>query len=89
MANARTKRQCISCGGTYFPTGTDGAPYYHVCPELIVDDPGEVDPKTGKILRPHTYKPTPNPRNENEVLNLDPRAARVIISEGLGYREIP
>lgn len=88
MATNRKKVQCNSCSGIYFTTGNDGTPYFHTCPDQIVDDPGEVNQDTHAIVRPHTYKPTPNPRNENEVFNLDPRAPREIISEGSGVTEI-
>lgn len=86
--DTRTKRQCLSCGGIYFPTGDDGVPYFHACPDQIVDDPGEVNPKTGEIIRPHTYKPTPNPRNENLVLVDVKTNEHRIIAEGSGFREI-
>jgi hypothetical protein len=88
METTRKHVQCLSCGGTYFTRTNDGFPYFHECPPQIVDDPGEVNEKTGEIVRPHTYKQTPSPRNENLVHNLDPRAPREIISKGLGVKEI-
>jgi hypothetical protein len=89
MANTRTKRQCNSCGGIYFTHGEDGVPYFHACPTEIIDQHAVCDPKTGDVITPATFKPTPNPRNENLVLvDINTNEHR-IIAEGSGFRELP
>jgi hypothetical protein len=80
--------KCNSCGGTY-PDTTDGsAPaYFHVCPDVIVDTPEELNDKN-EIVKPATFKPTPNPRNENLRRNPDKPGEFVMVSEGSGVTKV-
>ncbi len=76
--------KCNSCGGTYPDTSDGSAPHYmHVCPEQIVDKPEQVNEKN-EIVKPATFKPTPNPRNENLIPHPTEPGKHVMISEGSG-----
>lgn len=89
MADSHTKRQCLSCGGIYFTHGEDGVPYFHECPDQLIDQHAVCDKTTGDVITPATFKPTPNPRNENLVLVDINKNEHRIIAEGLGFRELP
>lgn len=76
--------QCNSCKGIY-PDTRDGsaAAYFHVCPPEMIDTYALCDAK-GDTIKEATFKPTPNPRNEN--LKRDPAnpGKFVLVSEGSG-----
>lgn len=80
--------KCNSCGGTYPDTRDGSAPaYLHVCPDQIVDTPEELDANKN-IVKPATFKATPNPRNENLVRNPEKPSEFVLVSEGSGVTEV-
>jgi hypothetical protein len=80
--------KCNSCGATYQDTSQPGSvAYFHACPTEIMVTPDVTDDK-GKVVTPATFKPIPNPRNENLKRNPDKPGEYVIISEGLGVTEV-
>lgn len=80
--------RCNSCGGTYPDTRQPGnATYFHVCPDELIAAHAICD-ATGNIVTPATFKPTPNPRNENVKPNPDRPGEYIMISEGGGVTEI-
>ena len=80
--------KCNSCGGTYPDTTTGNAPgYFHVCPDQIVNTP-EITDAGHAITTPVTFKPTPNPRNENLIPDPANPGHYKIISAGNGATPI-
>lgn len=82
------KFKCNSCGGVYpDTTGAGNVAYFHACPDEIVNTP-EITDGTHAITTPVSFKPTPNPRNEN--LKPDPAnpGKFIPISVGLGVTPI-
>lgn len=80
--------KCNSCGGTFPDTRAPGTvAYFHVCPDQIVDAP-EVTDKTGNVVTPAKFKPTPNPRNENLKPHHEKAGEFVMVSEGTGVTEV-
>jgi hypothetical protein len=87
--------RCNSCGGTYPDTSDGSTPAYaHACPTEIFDQHSVCDEKTGEAIKPATFKPTPNPRNENivayEETNEQGQVVRKyrMISEGSGVTKV-
>ena len=80
--------KCNSCGGTYPDTRDGKQPaYFHVCPDQVIDTYATCDDK-GNAIKPATFKPTPNPRNENLKPHPEKDGEFVIVSEGNGITEI-
>jgi hypothetical protein len=80
--------KCNSCGGTYPDTTAPGSiAYFHACPDEIMVTPAMCDAK-GNAVTPATFKPTPNPRNENLKPNPEKPGEYVMISEGLGVTKV-
>jgi hypothetical protein len=80
--------QCNSCGGIYPDTTLPGTTrYFHVCPDRIVDQPEEVSDKN-EVIKPATFKPTPNPRNENLKPDPEKKGEFVMVSEGSGVTKV-
>ncbi|HYL64442.1 MAG TPA: hypothetical protein VE077_17650 [Candidatus Methylomirabilis sp.] len=85
MAN---KLKCNSCGGTYpDTTQPSNVAYFHVCPDELIDTHAVCD-ENGNMVKPATFKPTPNPRNENLKPNLDKPGENAMISEGSGVTPV-
>jgi hypothetical protein len=80
--------KCNSCGATWPDPKVTGFIYAHQCPEKVVDTPEVTNPLTGDIITQATFKPTPNPRNENLKRNPDKPSEYVIVSEGTGVTEV-
>jgi len=80
--------KCNSCGGIY-PDTRDGkaVAYFHACPDQLIETHAVCD-ASGKAITPATFKPTPNPRNENLMPHPDKPGEYVMISEGSGVTEI-
>lgn len=80
--------QCNSCKGRY-PDTRDGktAAYFHVCPDEVIDTHAVCDEK-GNVVKPATFKPTQNPRNENLKPHPDKPGEFVMTSEGSGVTEV-
>lgn len=80
--------RCNSCGGS-FPDTRDGKTpaYHHVCPEKIADQPEQLDAQKN-VVKPATFKATPNPRNENFKPHPQKPGEFVMVSEGEGVTEI-
>jgi hypothetical protein len=76
--------KCNSCGGTYPDTTQGGIAYFHACPDRIVKTPEITDPVTHAIITPCVFQPTPNPRNENLMLDPANPGQHIIISAGTG-----
>ncbi len=82
------KLKCNSCGGTYPDTTQPGSvPYFHVCPDKIVNTP-EIINGSFAIITPATFKPTPNPRNENLTPDPAKTGAFVMVSAGSGVTPV-
>lgn len=83
------KVQCGSCGATYqkLDAGEVGLYYVHACPTELIDAHAVCDEK-GNVVRPATFKPTPNPRNENLKPHPEKPNEFVLVSEGSGVTEI-
>jgi hypothetical protein len=80
--------KCNSCGGIYPDTRDGSAPtYFHACPDEILVTPDVTDDK-GKVTKPATFKPMPNPRNENLKPDPENPGKYVMISEGSGVTEV-
>lgn len=79
--------RCNSCGATYEENGPGLLDYFHACPDQIVDTPEELNDKN-EIVKPATFKPTPNPRNENLKPHPTEHGKYVIISEGSGVTKV-
>jgi len=80
--------QCNSCGGKY-PDTRDGktVTYFHVCPDEVIETHAVCDEK-GNVITPATFKPTPNPRNENLKPDPDKPGEFVMTSEGSGVTPV-
>lgn len=80
--------KCNSCGATYQDTrdGTTVA-YIHACPEQLIETYAVCD-DSGKVVKPATFKPTPNPRNENLQRDPNNSGKYAMISEGSGVTEV-
>ena len=80
--------RCKSCGSTW-PKPDASAPFNpHVCPKQLIDQYATFDPATGNVATPATFKPTPNPRNENLIPSPDDPTRYVMVSEGNGVEEV-
>lgn len=80
--------ECNSCGATWPHPKSTGLLYTHVCPDQIVDTPEVVDPTTKEVITSPTFKPVPNPRNENLKPHPENFGEYVMISEGSGVTEV-
>jgi hypothetical protein len=80
--------QCNSCRGIY-PDTSDGKTitYFHACPTEIIETYAVCNDK-GDIVTPATFKPTPNPRNENLMHNEVKPGESVMVSEGSGVTPV-
>jgi hypothetical protein len=82
------KVKCNSCGGTYtVPSAPGDVTYFHACPDQIMTTPDVLD-AANKIIAPATFKPMPNPRNENLMRDPADPTKYVMISEGSGVTEV-
>jgi len=79
--------KCNSCGATYRKNDSTRPDYFHACAEQILVTSDVLDDKN-KIIKPATFRPMPNPRNENLKPNPDKPGEYVMISEGSGVTEI-
>lgn len=83
-----TQVRCNSCGATWAKPKPQDVIVPHVCPDQIIDQHAVCDPATGNTVKPATFKPVQNPRNENPKPNPERPNEFVMVSEGNGITEL-
>lgn len=83
-----TRVLCNSCGASWEKPKPRAVIVPHVCPDTVIDQHAECDPLTGNAVKPATFKPVQNPRNENFAPHPTERGEYVMVSEGAGVTEM-
>lgn len=79
--------QCNTCGASWTKPEVGAVFVPHVCPTEVIDQHSEHDPITGVMVKPATFKPLANRRDENLKQHPERKGEVVMASEGLGVTE--